>query len=67
MLCTQVLNGLTAAMKVLDQSIGREFEVVTVSFDPRGNTGASVGQEEGIPRSLCPCGRSRRMALSHGN
>ena len=35
MLCTQVLNGLETALRVLDESVGDEFEVVTVSFDPR--------------------------------
>jgi protein SCO1/2 len=35
MLCTQVLNGLESAMRVMDEGVGREFEVVTVSFDPR--------------------------------
>jgi protein SCO1/2 len=35
MLCTQVLNGLESALRVLDERIGREFDVITVSFDPR--------------------------------
>ena len=35
MLCTQVLNGLTSAMMVMDETAGRDFDVVTVSFDPR--------------------------------
>ena len=35
MLCTQVLNGLESALRVLDERVGREFDVVTVSFDPR--------------------------------
>src|SRR5262245_40695919 len=36
MLCNQVLNGLASGLDVLKAfSIGREFEVVTVSFDPR--------------------------------
>ncbi len=35
MLCTQVLNGLVRAMLDLSLSAGDEFEVVTVSFDPR--------------------------------
>ena len=35
MLCTQVLNGLASALGVLDQSVGKDFDVVTVSFDPR--------------------------------
>jgi len=35
MLCTQVLNGLQSALGVIDESIGDQFDVVTVSFDPR--------------------------------
>jgi protein SCO1/2 len=35
MLCTISLNGLAAALEVLSFVPGQEFEVVTVSFDPR--------------------------------
>jgi protein SCO1 len=35
MLCTQVLNGLTSALGVLRFSVGQEFDIVTVSFDPK--------------------------------
>ena len=35
MLCTQVLNGLVSALGVLSLDVGKDFEVVTVSFDPR--------------------------------
>ena len=36
MLCNQVLNGMTSSLDVLKAfSIGKEFEVITVSFDPR--------------------------------
>lgn len=35
MLCTMTLNGILKAFKPLNLSIGKEFEVVTVSFDPR--------------------------------
>jgi protein SCO1 len=34
MLCTQVLNGLTRSMKQISLSIGKDFEVVTISIDP---------------------------------
>ena len=34
MLCTQVLNGLVSAIGVLNFSVGQEFDIVTVSFDP---------------------------------
>lgn len=35
MLCTQVLNGLTEALRPLSFNVGDQFEVVTVSFDHR--------------------------------
>lgn len=35
MLCTQVLNGMISSFKVLPFKPGKEFDVVTVSFDPR--------------------------------
>ncbi len=35
MLCSQELNGLTSSLNVLSQfNVGREFDVITVSFDP---------------------------------
>ena len=37
MLCTQVLNGMVTSFRVLPFQIGKEFDVVTVSFDPREN------------------------------
>jgi protein SCO1/2 len=35
MLCTQVLNGLVRALLDVKLELGKDFEVVTVSFDPR--------------------------------
>jgi protein SCO1/2 len=35
MLCTEVLNGLVRALLDVDLRIGSDFDVVTVSFDPR--------------------------------
>ena len=35
MLCTQVLNGLASCLGVLKFDAGREFEIITVSFDAR--------------------------------
>ena len=34
MLCTQTLNSLASTVGVLSQEAGRDFEIVTVSFDP---------------------------------
>ena len=35
MLCTQVLNGMVGSFKILRLSMGKEYDVVTVSIDPR--------------------------------
>jgi protein SCO1/2 len=35
MLCGEVLSGLTSAMKVMKLDAGRDFEVLTVSFNPK--------------------------------
>jgi protein SCO1 len=35
MLCSEVLAGLESALRVLKFNVGQEFEVLTVSFDPR--------------------------------
>ncbi len=35
MLCGEVLSGLTSALRVLKFDVGKEFGVLTVSFDPR--------------------------------
>ncbi len=35
MLCTQVLNGLTTSMREMPFTVGKEFNVLTASFDPR--------------------------------
>jgi protein SCO1/2 len=35
MLCTLVINGLSSALGVTSLNPGRDFEIVTVSFDPR--------------------------------
>jgi len=35
MLCTMVLNGLVSSLADLDFDVGNEFEVVTVSFNPK--------------------------------
>ena len=37
-LCSFVLNGLTDGMRALEFVVGKHYEVVTVSIDPRDNT-----------------------------
>ena len=45
MLCTQVMNGISTALKVMAFTPGSEFEVVLVSFDPR-DTPASAANKK---------------------
>jgi len=45
MLCTQVLNGLTGSLEALSFDVGRDFEVVIVSFDP-GETPALAAEKK---------------------
>ena len=42
-LCTLTLNGMGKSFKPLDRTIGKDFDVVTVSFDVR-NTGKRTGK-----------------------
>jgi protein SCO1/2 len=35
MLCGEVLSGLESALRVLKFNVGKEFDVLTISFDPR--------------------------------
>lgn len=46
MLCNQVLNGLTSALDVLSFDIGKEFDVVTVSFDARETPNLASNKKE---------------------
>ena len=46
MLCTQVLNGLESALRVINESIGKEFDVITVSFDPKETPVLASGKKK---------------------
>jgi len=46
MLCTQVLNGLTTSLTVLTETVGREFDVVAVSFDARETPALASGKKK---------------------
>lgn len=42
MLCTQVLNGVTGALKTLTFDVGKEFDVVAVSINPKEGPGLAA-------------------------
>jgi protein SCO1/2 len=46
MLCTEVLNGLTSALKVIRLEPGKQFEIVTLSIDPRETPQLAANKKE---------------------
>jgi protein SCO1/2 len=46
MLCTLVLNGVVRALRTMDFEPGREFEIVTVSIDPRETPALAKAKKE---------------------
>ncbi|MDQ1591073.1 MAG: hypothetical protein QOG71_1700 [Pyrinomonadaceae bacterium] len=45
-LCNLVLNGLVGGLKTLPYTVGKEFDVVTVSFDPRESAADAAKKKE---------------------
>ena len=60
MLCTQVLNGLVAALNTVSLDAGRDFDVVAVSFDPRETPAMAAAKKEAY------LGRYRKPAAEGG-
>jgi protein SCO1/2 len=46
MLCSMTLNGLVKSLRPLSFDVGREFEVVTVSIDPRETSGLAAAKKD---------------------
>jgi protein SCO1/2 len=62
MLCTMTLNDLTRSMNGLTESVGREFDVVTLSFDPREKPALAADKKRQYVRH---CGRPTADAGWH--
>ena len=59
MLCTQVLNGMTGALKTLSFDAGKDFDVVVVSIDPKDDADAGAPRRR-RPTSSATAGRRPR-------
>lgn len=46
MLCTQILNDMVTTFRVLPFQVGNEFDVVTVSFDPRETSALAAAKKK---------------------
>ena len=47
MLCTQVINALASALDLMSLEPGRDFEIVTVSFDPHDTPATAAAKKAG--------------------
>jgi len=47
MLCTQILNGLVSGLKAVSLKPGEDFEVVSVSFDPKDTYELAASKKQG--------------------
>ncbi len=65
MLCNQVLNGMVTAFKVMAFKPGEEFEVVTVSFDPRESAALAAAKKETYVNYLPEASRTKAAAGWH--
>lgn len=45
MLCSQVLSGMVAAMRVIKLDAGRDFDALVVSFDPKESSATAAAQK----------------------
>jgi len=46
MLCGEVLNGLTSALTVMTFNVGKDFDVLTVSFNPRETPALAAAKKQ---------------------
>lgn len=47
MLCSEVLNGLSSSMRMLTLNLGKDYDVLTVSFDPRDKPEVAAAKKRG--------------------
>ncbi len=52
MLCSMVLNGVTASLRDLTWTPGKEYEVVTISFDPRETHELAAAKKQAVLASF---------------
>lgn len=48
MLCTQIMNGISSSVRELPFTVGRDFDIVLISFDPRDNPAAALQKKQAL-------------------
>lgn len=59
MLCSQVLNGAARTLGVVDLEIGDDYQVVTISFDPRDTAESAAAAKRGYTQRVGKPGAER--------
>ena len=59
MLCGEALTGLTGSMKMIKFDVGNEFDVVTVSFNPKETPDDADAKKGGLPKRYGRPGAAR--------
>ena len=65
-LCTEVLNGELRTMRSISLDLGKDFEAVTVSFEPKDTPALAKAKRDVYRRAVRPPGRRGPLAFSHG-
>jgi protein SCO1/2 len=66
MLCTLELNGLLKAMRAMDLSAGEEYDVISVSFDPRETSALAARKKDEYMKQYTHAGFYDRERLEEG-
>lgn len=67
MLCTQVLNGFLKSSQAVKYTIGRDYDVVTVSFDPRETAELAADKKAAYVRAYRREGAAKGWHFLTGN
>ena len=65
MLCTQILNGLESSLKAVSFNPGQDFEVVSVSFDPKDTPELAASKKQTVPARYGRTQHRQRLAFPH--
>ncbi len=67
MLCGEELNGLESALRILKFDVGKEFDVITVSFDPKDTPDAAAKKKAEILKRYKRAGAEQGWHFLVGN
>ncbi|HZI94777.1 MAG TPA: SCO family protein [Patescibacteria group bacterium] len=67
MLCTLVLNGIASSAGALNLAMGRDYDVITVSIDPRETSQMAAAKKEGYLKEYRQLGKAEGWHFLSGD